>query len=289
MAKKSAHVHSIRDVLKVDPDGVDLAKIDPAATPVGPTSKSEAAKDLAAMSDELDQLQENLYAEGIGGGRRRVLLVLQGMDTSGKGGTIRHVAGLVNPQGLAIVSFKKPTRAEARHDFLWRVRRQVPGPGLIGFFDRSHYEDVLVPRVDKLVPPATWRARFRQINDFEAELSESGVTIVKCFLHISAERQRERLIARLETPEKRWKYNPNDLGVRAKWSQYQAAYADLLAKCSTQVAPWYAVPSDRKWYRNWAVAQVLLQTLRDLAPTYPEPEFDPAVELSRLIETDPLR
>jgi PPK2 family polyphosphate:nucleotide phosphotransferase len=289
MAKKSAHVHSIRDVLKVHPDGVDLAKIDPAATPVGPTSKSEAAKDLEAMEGELDQLQEDLYAEGLAGGRRRVLVVLQGMDTSGKGGTIRHVAGLVNPQGLRIVSFKKPTRAELRHDFLWRVRRQVPGPGEIGFFDRSHYEDVLVPRVDELVPAPIWRARYKQINDFETELSESGVTIVKCFLHISPERQKERLAARLETPEKRWKYNPNDLVVRAKWSRYQQAYADLLAKCSTEVAPWYAVPSDRKWYRNWVVAQLLLRTLRDLAPTYPVPEYDPAAELSRLTEADPLR
>ncbi|MFD9737105.1 PPK2 family polyphosphate kinase [Umezawaea sp. NPDC059074] len=289
MAKKSAHVHSIRDVLKVHPDGVDLAKIDPAATPVGPTSKSEAEKDLAAMAEELDQLQENLYAEGIGGGRRRVLVVLQGMDTSGKGGTIRHVAGLVNPQGLHIVSFKKPTRAELSHDFLWRIRRQVPGPGMIGFFDRSHYEDVLVPRVDKLVPPAAWRARYQQINDFEAELAEAGTTIVKCFLHISPERQKERLVARLETPEKLWKYNPNDLVVRAKWSQYQQAYSDLLTQCSPESAPWYAVPSDRKWYRNWVVAQLLLQTLRDLKPTYPEPDYDPAAELSRLIEADPLR
>ncbi len=290
MAKKSEQATSIRDVLGVHPDGVDLAKIDPAATPVGPRDKAEAAKDLEALAAELDRLQENLYAEGVvGGGGRRVLVVLQGMDTSGKGGTIRHVAGLVNPQGLHIVSFKKPTRAELRHDFLWRIRRQVPAPGMIGFFDRSHYEDVLVPRVDELVSPETWQARYQQINDFEAELSESGVTILKCFLHISPERQKERLVARLRTPEKLWKYNPNDLDVRGKWSQYQAAYTDLLAKCSTEVAPWYAVPSDRKWYRNWVVAQLLLRTLRDLAPTYPEPEYDPAVELSRLIEADPLR
>jgi PPK2 family polyphosphate:nucleotide phosphotransferase len=289
MAKKTAPVHSIRDVLKVDPDGADLTKIDPTATPIGPQSKSEAAAEIAAVGAELDELQEGLYAEGVGGGRRRVLVVLQGMDTSGKGGTIRHVAGLVNPQGLHIVSFKKPTKAELSHDFLWRIRRQVPGPGYIGFFDRSHYEDVLVPRVDKLVPAPTWRARYKQINDFEAELSEQGVTILKCFLHISADRQEERLVARLENPKKRWKYNPQDLVVRAKWSQYQQAYTDALAKCSTQVAPWYAVPSDRKWYRNWVVAQLLLQTLRDVAPTYPEPEYDPALELARLTEADPLR
>ncbi|MCS7482799.1 PPK2 family polyphosphate kinase [Umezawaea endophytica] len=289
MAKKSAHVPSVRDVLEVDPAGVDLAAIDPAATPVGPTNKADAAKAMEAIGVELDQLQENLYAEGVGGGRRRVLVVLQGMDTSGKGGTISHVAGLMNPQGLRVVSFKKPTRAELSHDFLWRIRRQVPGPGQIGFFDRSHYEDVLVPRVDELVPPSTWQARYQQINDFEAELAESGVTIVKCFLHISPEKQKERLVARLQTPEKLWKYNPSDLAVRAKWSRYQEAYTDLLAKCSSRAAPWYAVPSDRKWYRNWAVAELLLHALRDLAPTYPVPAYDPAVELAKLTEADPLR
>ncbi|PRY30949.1 PPK2 family polyphosphate kinase [Umezawaea tangerina] len=289
MAKKSAHVQSVRDVLRIDPEAVDLSAVDPAGSPVGPKSKSDAAEDLAGMAAELDQLQENLYAEGVLGGKRRVLVVLQGMDTSGKGGTIRHVAGLVNPQGLRIVSFKKPTRSELSHDFLWRIRRQLPTPGEIGFFDRSHYEDVLVPRVDKLVPPSVWRARYQQINDFEAELAESGVTILKCFLHISPERQKERLVARLETPEKRWKYNPQDLAVRAKWSQYQLAYTDLLTKCSPPTAPWYAVPSDRKWYRNWAVARLLLHTLRDLAPTYPVPDYDPVAELATLTEADPLR
>ncbi|MET1073954.1 MAG: PPK2 family polyphosphate kinase, partial [Umezawaea sp.] len=245
MAKKSAHVQSVREVLRIDPEAVDLSAIDPAGAPVGPKDKSDAAEDLAGMAAELDQLQENLYAEGVLGGKRRVLVVLQGMDTSGKGGTIRHVAGLVNPQGLRIVSFKKPTRSELSHDFLWRIRRQLPKPGEIGFFDRSHYEDVLVPRVDKLVPPSVWRARYQQINDFEAELAESGVTLLKCFLHISPERQKERLVARLKTPEKLWKYNPQDLAVRAKWSQSQLAYTDLLAQCSPPTAPWYAVPSDR--------------------------------------------
>jgi len=289
MAKKAAQVQSIGDVLKVRPDDLDLAKIDPAATPTGPRSKSEAAKALVAMSAELDELQEALYAEGIGGGRRRLLLVLQGMDTSGKGGTISHVLGLVNPQGVRIASFKKPTRAELRHDFLWRIRRQVPGPGLIGVFDRSHYEDVLVARVDKLVPATEWRKRYGLINDFEAELSEQGVTVVKCFLHISPQRQKERLVERLRNPAKLWKYNPHDLDSRSKWTLYQQAYTDALAKCSTVRAPWYAIPSDRKWYRNWAVAQLLLETLREMAPVYPEPTFDPVVELARLTEADPLR
>ncbi|MFD1151400.1 PPK2 family polyphosphate kinase [Saccharothrix hoggarensis] len=289
MANKSPQVQSISDAFRVNPDGFDLAKVDPDATPVGPRSKTEAAADMVKIGAELDALQEALYAEGTGGGQRRVLLVLQGMDTSGKGGTIRHVAGLVNPQGLRIASFKKPTRAELRHDFLWRIRRQVPHPGYIGVFDRSHYEDVLVARVDNLVPSTEWRRRYRQINAFEAELAGQGVTVVKCFLHISPERQRERLIARLEDPLKRWKYNPGDLEVRSKFSRYQLAYQDALVKCSTPDAPWFVVPSDRKWYRNWVVASVLLETLRDLTPRYPEPTYDPQVELARLREADPLR
>jgi PPK2 family polyphosphate:nucleotide phosphotransferase len=289
MAKKSAQVQSISDAFRVDPEGFDLAKVDPAATPVGPGSKAEAGEEMAAIGAELDTVQEALFAEGVGGGRRRVLLVLQGMDTAGKGGTIRHVAGLVNPQGLHIASFKKPTRAELRHDFLWRIRRQVPLPGYIGVFDRSHYEDVLVTRVDNLVPAAEWRRRYRQINAFEADLAADGVTVVKCFLHISPERQRERLVARLEDPLKRWKYNPHDLEARAKFSRYQLAYQDALVKCSTPAAPWFAVPADRKWYRNWVVARLLLETLRTLAPEYPQPSYDPAVELARLRESDPLR
>ncbi|MEV0675792.1 PPK2 family polyphosphate kinase [Actinosynnema sp. NPDC050436] len=289
MAKKSAQVESVRDALRVDPDGFDIARLDPAGRPVGPRSKDAAAADLAKVGAELDALQEALYAEGTGGGRRRVLLVLQGMDTSGKGGVIRHVAGLVNPQGLHIASFKKPTRAELRHDFLWRIRRQVPAPGMIGVFDRSHYEDVLVARVDGLVPAAEWRRRYRLINDFEAELVDAGVALVKCYLHISPDKQRERLVERLENPAKRWKYNPHDVDVRAEFSRYQAAYQDALAKCSTPAAPWYAIPADRKWYRNWAVARVLLEALREVAPVFPEPSYDPVVELARLQETDPLR
>ncbi|QFZ17661.1 PPK2 family polyphosphate kinase [Saccharothrix syringae] len=298
MAKKSSKVgagpvepvpaESVSAAFRVGPD-LDLAALDPAATPVGPSSKAEAAADLARVGEELDGLQEALYAEGTGGGRRRLLLVLQGMDTSGKGGTIRHVAGLVNPQGLHIASFKKPTPAELRHDFLWRVRRQVPAPGYIGVFDRSHYEDVLIARVDELVPAAEWRRRYALINDFERELVDQGVTIVKCFLHISPERQKERLIARLEDPVKRWKYNPADLAVRAKFSLYRQAYQDALVECSSPTAPWFAVPSDRKWYRNWVVARLLLEALRDLAPAYPQPSYDPSVELARLRDADPLR
>ncbi|MFD7657864.1 PPK2 family polyphosphate kinase [Actinosynnema sp. NPDC059797] len=293
MAKKTTRVQPVRDrsvsaAFLVGPD-FDPAKVDPAATSVGPSSKAEAAEDLVGVGEQLDALQEALYAEGLGGGGRRLLLVLQGLDTSGKGGTIRHVAGLVNPQGLRIASFKKPTPAERRHHFLWRVRRQLPEPGYIGVFDRSHYEDVLVPKVEGLLPAADLRRRHREINDFERELVDGGTTIVKCFLHISPERQKERLVARLENPVKRWKYDPGDLAVRAKFSRYQLAYREALTRCSTPNAPWYAIPSDRKWYRNWAVARLLLEALRDLGPEYPPPSYDPEVELARLREDDPLR
>ncbi|NUT50445.1 MAG: polyphosphate kinase 2 family protein [Saccharothrix sp.] len=289
MADKPVPVHSVSDAFLVRPGDFDLGGTDPAATPIGPRSKVEAAADAPVVGRELDRLQEALYAEGSAGGGRSLLLVLQGMDTSGKGGTIRHVARLVNPQGLHIASFKRPTRAELRHDFLWRVRRQAPPPGRIGLFDRSHYEDVLIARVDRLVPRAEWRRRYRLINEFEAELADRGVTVVKCFLHLSAERQRKRLIARLENPRKRWKYTPDDVAARARFSEYQAAYQDALVECSTPVAPWFVVPSDRKWYRNWVVTRLLLEALCDLAPTYPEPSYDPAVELARLRDADPLR
>jgi PPK2 family polyphosphate:nucleotide phosphotransferase len=279
----------VLSALRLEPGSpVHLTDHDPAAKPVGPSSKSKAAKAMERIAPELDDLQEALYGEGVSGGRRRVLLVLQGMDTSGKGGTIRHAAGVLNPQGLHIASFKKPTPTELEHHFLWRIRNQLPAPGMIGIFDRSHYEDVLVVRVKELVPATEWGKRFDEINAFEAELATDGVALVKCFLHISPPAQRERLLARLDDPAKRWKYNPHDLETRAKWSAYQSAYADALHRCGTAVAPWYVIPSDRKWYRNWAVAQLLLQTMRELAPQYPAPSFDVEVERAKLLDADPL-
>jgi PPK2 family polyphosphate:nucleotide phosphotransferase len=251
---------------------------DPGDFPVGPHSKSNAAKQLVRTGERLDKLQEALYA----GASQSVLLVLQGMDTSGKGGTIRHACGLVNPQGLHIHSFKKPTKAELRHDFLWRVRRALPPPGLIGVFDRSHYEDVLIARVDSLVPDEVWRLRYEQITAFEHELADAGTTVVKCFLHISAGEQFKRLRARLERPEKRWKYNPADLDARARWDGYQNAYAEALVRTDSDATPWYVVPSDHKWYRNWAVSQLLLETLEELDPQYPVPDFDVQAELAKL-------
>jgi PPK2 family polyphosphate:nucleotide phosphotransferase len=283
MAKKSQAKRSVREALRVAPGALE-----PDAIPIGPSSKSAASKELADLAQRLGDLQELLYAEGVTGGSRGILLVLQGMDTSGKGGTIDHVCGQVNPQGLHIASFKKPTKAELRHHYLWRIRRRLPAPGLIGVFDRSHYEDVLVVRVDSLVPRDVWSARYDEINEFESELIASGTTVIKCFLHISPEEQRERLIARLKNPAKQWKYNPGDLDARAKWSAYQEAYADALTKCSTPDAPWYVVPADRKWYRNWAISHLLLETLSDLRLAPPAPAYDVAAELTRITEADPL-
>ncbi|GLZ32344.1 polyphosphate--nucleotide phosphotransferase [Lentzea sp. NBRC 105346] len=257
--------------------------IDPGARPVGPKSKKEAAADLEDTGAELDDLQDALYAEQ----SRAVLLVLQGLDTSGKGGTIRHVVGLVNPQGVRIASFKKPTATERRHHFLWRVRKVLPPMGNIGVFDRSHYEDVLVPKVLGLITAAETRARYREINAFEQELAGQGVTVVKCFLHISPEVQKERLLARLDDTEKLWKYNPSDLETRAQWSKYQAAYMAALKACS--VTPWYVVPANRKWYRNWAVGRLLLETMRDLDPKFPPADFDRDAQKDALLNRDPLR
>ena len=288
MAKKSQAKPSVRDALRVPVGGKRWSPLEPDSIPIGPDSKTKAAKDVAATEVRLAELQEALYAEGVGGGSRSVLLVLQGMDTSGKGGTIKHVCGQVNPQGLHIASFKKPTRAELRHHFLWRIRRQVPAAGMVGVFDRSHYEDVLVVRVNELVPRDVWSARYEEINEFEAELTAQGVTLIKCFLHISPDTQKERLLARLKNPAKHWKYNPADVDGRAHWSAYQTAYFDALSRCSTVDSPWYVVPSDRKWYRNWLVGRLLLETLEDLKPQVPPGDFDVDAELARLVEADPL-
>ena len=264
------------------PAELDLAAIDPRGRPVGPRTKKAAAEDMGGLAERLDGLQEALFAEGAGGGTRSVLLVLQGMDTSGKGGVIRHVTGLVNPQGLTIAAFKRPTRAELRHDFLWRIRRQLPAAGRIGVFDRSHYEDVLIVRVDELVPEAVWRQRYQEIREFEAELAAAGTTVLKCMLHISPAEQAERLLARLDDPTKRWKYNPGDLDARAKWPAYQRAYTDALTECDSALAPWYVIPADRKWYRNWAIASLLAETLAQLDPQYPTPALDVEAERARI-------
>ncbi|NUU20111.1 MAG: polyphosphate kinase 2 family protein [Streptomycetaceae bacterium] len=292
MAKKAGKTEqaaqhtSLRDALRFDGGAVDLAVADARATPRGPSGKQEALADIAAMEPRLAELQERLYAQAAGGGSaRRVLLVLQGMDTSGKGGVVKHVIGQFNPSGCHIHAFKAPTPEEAAHPFLWRVRRQVPAPGMSGIFDRSHYEDVLIARVRDLVPRSVWARRYATINGFERSLHADEVTIVKVFLHISYQEQRERLLERLDNPDKHWKFNPGDIDERALWPAYQEAYEAALLKCSTDVAPWYVVPADRKWYRNWAISRLLLEHLEEIDPRYPAAQFDVDKERERLLET----
>jgi PPK2 family polyphosphate:nucleotide phosphotransferase len=272
---------SVRETFRVPAD-LDLEAIDPRERPVGPKYRSAAAEDMVEIAARLDALQEALYAEATAGGQRALLLVLQGMDTSGKSGVIRHVAGVINPNGLQIASFKKPTEEELAHHFLWRVRAKVPVPGRVGVFDRSHYEDVLVVRVESLVPENVWRGRYGEIRDFEAELTERGVAVVKCMLHISPEEQADRLLSRLDDPTKRWKYNPGDVDVRQKWHAYMEAYADALRETDSDIAPWYVVPADRRWYRNWVVAGLLAETLAELDPRYPQPDLDLDAERARI-------
>jgi PPK2 family polyphosphate:nucleotide phosphotransferase len=249
---------------------VDLSSWDPNDRSEYIGGKSEAKDRLDELNDELEKLQELLYAEH----KHKVLVVLQAMDTGGKDGTIRHVFDGVNPQGVKVAGFKVPTKEELAHDYLWRVHKHTPGKGEIAIFNRSHYEDVLVVRVHSLVSRDIWSRRYSQINDFERLLSEEGTTILKFFLHIDLEEQKERLQARLDTPEKRWKFSIGDLKERKLWSEYIHAYEDVLSKTSTDWAPWYIVPANRKWYRNLVVASTMVDALRNLNMTYPKPEDD---------------
>jgi len=261
---------------------VDLAAIETDAAPGFDGGKKKGKAALFALGDELSDLQERLFAEGIGGSSRRVLLVLQGMDTSGKGGVLRHTVGLVDPQGVRITSFKAPTRTELRHDFLWRIRRALPDAGYIGVCDRSHYEDVLIARVRELATLTEIERRYAAINEFERELVASGTVIVKCMLHISPDTQKERLLARLADPAKYWKYNPGDVDERRLWPDYRRAYEIALERTNTEHAPWFVIPSDKKWYRNLAIGRLLHDTLRDLDPQWPEADFDVKAERERL-------
>jgi len=280
---------STTQALRLPRGPVDLASYDTHGKPGFSGGKQEGKAALLALGDELSDLQERLFAEGRSGGTRSLLLVLQGMDTSGKGGIVRHTLGLVDPQGVHVKSFKQPTRAELRHDFLWRVERELPKPGMIGVFDRSHYEDVLVARVHGTVSGRDVTQRYRQVNDFEKRLVDSGTVVVKCMLHISPEEQRERLLARLDDPEKLWKFNPGDVDERRRWFDYVAAYEKALERTNTDHAPWLVVPSDRKWYRNLAVANVLRETLAEMDPHWPGPDYDVAEQRRRLLEEEPLR
>ncbi|MGW7098590.1 polyphosphate kinase 2 family protein [Streptomyces sp. NPDC054838] len=282
---KAGSPPALRELLRVPAGRVDLGAVDASSTPGGPSRKADGVADTARMAGPLASLQERLYAASTAGDRRRLLLVLQGMDTSGKGGTVKHVIGSFNPSGCRVQAFKAPTPEERSHPFLWRVTNALPRPGEIGIFDRSHYEDVLIARVRELVPPGTLDRRYEEINRFEESLAEDGVTVVKVFLHLSYEEQRERLLARLDDPSKHWKFNPGDIDERALWPAYRRAYELALERCSTDAAPWYVVPADRKWYRNWAVGKLLAEHLEAIGPRYPSADFDVAECRARLLAT----
>jgi PPK2 family polyphosphate:nucleotide phosphotransferase len=273
----------VSDLLRAPASGLDLAAVDTRATPGFKGGKTEGREALPEIGGQLADLQEELYANGRTGGRQRVLLVLQGMDTSGKGGTVRHVLGQVDPAGVHIASFKRPTPEELAHDFLWRIRRRLPEAGQLGVFDRSHYEDVVTVRVLKLADKRTWTRRYGSIERFEESLVRDGTTMVKCFLHISPEEQKARLLARLDDPTKHWKYNPGDLDNRMLWDEYMTAYGDAIERTSTDAAPWYVVPADRKWYRNWAISTLLVEALTGLGLAWPPAAFDVDAERRRLL------
>jgi len=247
-----------------------LADRDPGATP-GASGKAEAGRALQKNLERLAELQFALYAEQ----KQALLVVLQAMDTGGKDGVIRHVFTGFNPQNLRVTSFKVPTAEEASHDFLWRIHRAVPARGEVAVFNRSHYEDVVVVRVNKLVDEAVWSRRYERINQFEEQLAEAGTRTVKLFLHIDEDEQKERLQARLDDPDRRWKFALGDLEERKRWPRYMEAYEDALSRCSTKTAPWYVIPANKKWYRNLAVSQVLLEHLEEMKPAFPPSSLDP--------------
>ena len=237
-----------------------------------PASKSEAKKELSVLHERLADLQQRFFVDR----RKKLLFVLQGMDTSGKNGTIRHVFRGVNPQGVHVASFEKPSSREYAHDYLWRIHKRAPSKGEIMIFDRSHYEDVLAVRVNKLKPENVWRKRYRHINDFEQMLADEDTVILKFFLHINRDTQKERLQERLDTPAKNWKFDQSDLVARAKWDDYVAAYEEVFAKTSTLHAPWYIIPANKKWARNLLVARIVVACLEDMHLSYPKVEYDPS-------------
>jgi len=261
----------VLDRYRVEPGTtVDLSQWETSSSATFDGDKHAGKKALLGLNNELEVLQELLYAES----KHKILIVLQATDTGGKDGTIRHVFEGVNPQGVHVASFKKPTEIELDHDYLWRVHARTPGSGQIVIFNRSHYEDVLVVRVHDLVPEARWEKRYEHINNFEKLLADEGTTIIKFFLHISKDEQKERLEERLADPEKHWKFAKGDLAERERWDDYQEAFEAALSRTSTEYAPWYIIPADRKWYRNLVISQVIIDTLNGLDMAYPTAEDD---------------
>jgi PPK2 family polyphosphate:nucleotide phosphotransferase len=274
---------TVEPLVRLPPGPVKLSDIPTHAKPGFEGDKQAGEAALATLGPNLADVQERLFAERTTGSPRRLLLVLQGMDTSGKGGVLRHTVGLVDPQGVQIKAFKAPTKTELRHDFLWRIRKELPEPGHIGVFDRSHYEDVLIARVHELADADEIERRYGAINEFEEELVAGGTVILKVMLHISAAEQKARLLARLDNPAKYWKFNPGDVDERAHWAAYQRAYEIALERTNTELAPWHVVPSDRKWYRNLTIARLLHEKILQMAPTWPSADFDVEEQRARLV------
>ncbi|MFF2485898.1 polyphosphate kinase 2 family protein [Microbacterium sp. NPDC058062] len=275
----------VADLLRVR-EGFVLADVDTRSTPGYEKDKAHAADDLQSGAAELDEYQERLYARSrVDETNASVLLVLQAMDSAGKGGIIRHVVGSVDPQGIVLAAFKKPTDEELKHDFLWRIKQRLPDSGMIGVFDRSHYEDVLIGRVRRLAPEQEIERRYAAINDFERQLTDSGTRVVKVMLHISPDEQKKRLMRRLNRLDKHWKYNPTDVDERELWPQYMAAYQTVFERTSTEHAPWFVVPADHKWYGRLAVQNLLLEALEDIDPQWPKATFDVEAEKLRLAAT----
>ena len=270
--------------LKVDAD-FDLASVDRAATPGWTGTKQEAEAFMAERGALLSELQERFFANSKNSDNRKVLVIVQGLDTAGKGGIARHVLGMVDPQGVQLASFGVPSPVERAHHYLWRIKQKLPAPGRIGLFDRSHYEDVLVVRVDKLVEEDVWSKRYDEINRFEKRLVDDGFTIIKVALMVSHKVQGARLAERLARPDKRWKFNPNDVDTRLRWDDYQAAYQTVFDKTSTSYAPWHIVPADNKWYARLAVTELITQALIDLKQEWPKPRWQLEVQKRRLLET----
>lgn len=280
-AKQLTHAQQFRHTLRFSP-GDRITDLDPQATPAWSKGRKSAQNRLEEVGLTLSELQERLFADGISGGSKSLLLILQGMDTSGKGGIVRHVVGLVDPQGVSHRGFGKPTTEELAHHYLWRVRKELPRPGYIGVFDRSHYEDVLTVRVNNTVPKEVWAQRYDEINEFEREIAAAGTTIIKVVLNISYDEQTNRLTNRLSRPDKYWKYDPSDVDERLQWDEFQLAYQDILDRTNTDIAPWYVVPANNKWYARLAVSHLLLEALDGFKLGWPAPTFDVAVEQARL-------
>ncbi|GGR28769.1 polyphosphate kinase 2 family protein [Agromyces mediolanus] len=270
------------ELLRVGP-GFRLADVDTNAHPGFDGDKVAGQAALAEGAAVLNRLQEQLFANNVvNGDERRVLLVLQAMDSAGKGGIVNHVMGAVDPQGVHLAAFKKPTAEELQHDFLWRIHKQVPAAGQIGVFDRSHYEDVLIGRVRELALPEEIERRYGAINDFEEELARTGTSIVKVMLHLSKDEQRERLADRLARPDKHWKFNPGDIDERARWDDYQEAYQLVFERTATADAPWFVVPADRKWYARLAVQHLVIDALERMDLDWPKADYDVAEQQRRL-------